>query len=173
MDELSGVTLRGPTTVPGLAVATEPGTLALADDLNPSTLPAATVAATSPELTANGEPAVSRSGNRASVIQLAIREKAALYAAYMPFLEGGGLFVPTTRVASLGDELYLILSLVDDPNKLSVTGKVVWMTPASATGRQQGIGVQFTGDEAGLQARTRIENLLGGALKANRSTHTL
>ena len=112
-------------------------------------------------------------GARPGVVQLAIREKAALYAAYMPFLEGGGLFVPTTRTVSLGDELYLILSLMDDPAKLSVTGSVVWITPAGAPGRQQGLGVQFSKDEAGAQARNRIETLLTGTLGANRPTHTL
>lgn len=114
-----------------------------------------------------------RSGARPGVVQLAIREKAALYASYMPFIEGGGLFVPTTRTVNIGDELYLILTLMDDPNKLPVTGKVVWITPAGTPGRQQGLGVQFTKDDAGSQARNRIETLLGGVLKTNRPTHTI
>ncbi len=114
-----------------------------------------------------------RTGARPGVVQLAIREKAALYAAYMPFLDGGGLFVPTTRSVHLGDELYLILALMDDPTKLSVTGKVVWITPPGTPQRQQGLGVQFAKDEAGTRARSRIEDLLGGTLKANRPTHTI
>lgn len=114
-----------------------------------------------------------RSGARPGVVQLAIREKAALYAAYMPFLDGGGLFVPTTRSVRLGDELYLILSLMDDPNRLSVTSKVVWITPPGTPQRQQGLGVQFARDETGTRARSRIEDLLGGTLKANRPTHTI
>lgn len=112
-------------------------------------------------------------GVRPGVLQLAFKEKAALYAAYMPFIDGGGLFVPTTRPANLGDEIYLILQLVDDPNRLPLTGKVVWITPAGTPGRQQGIGVQFPKDEAGAQVRDRIETLLGGTLKANRPTHTI
>lgn len=114
-----------------------------------------------------------RSGARPGVVQLAIREKAALYAAYMPFLDGGGLFVPTTRSVRLGDELYLILSLMNDPNRLSVTSKVVWITPPGTPQRQQGLGVQFAKDETGTRARSRIEDLLGGTLKANRPTHTI
>ena len=35
---------------------------------------------------------------RPGVLSLNIREKAALYAAYMPFLAGGGIFIPTNRV---------------------------------------------------------------------------
>ena len=40
---------------------------------------------------------------RPGVIQLSFKEKGALYAAYMPFLDNGGLFVPTQRPAQLGD----------------------------------------------------------------------
>lgn len=110
---------------------------------------------------------------RPSVLSLAIKEKAALYAAYMPFVKGGGLFIPTTRPAKLGDEIYALVSLLDDPNRLPIPGKVVWITPTGAPGRGQGIGVQFAQNEAGEQARARIENLIGGALKAARPTHTL
>ncbi|MBL4950948.1 hypothetical protein JK635_01660, partial [Neobacillus sp. YIM B02564] len=51
---------------------------------------------------------------RPSVLSLSVKEKAALYAAYMPFLANGGIFVPTSRSHQLGDEIYLILSLMDD-----------------------------------------------------------
>jgi type IV pilus assembly protein PilZ len=112
-------------------------------------------------------------GARPSVLSLAIKEKAALYASYMPFVKGGGLFIPTTRPAKLGDEIYALVSLLDDPNRLPIPGKVIWITPAASAGRGQGIGVQFSANEAGEQARARIENLLGGALKAARPTHTL
>lgn len=110
---------------------------------------------------------------RPSVISLAIREKAALYAAYMPFLQGGGLFVPTTRAAQLGDDLYLIVTLLDDPAKFAVPGKVAWITPPGSTGRPQGVGVQFARNEAGEQVRARIEELIGGALKSSRPTNTV
>lgn len=110
---------------------------------------------------------------RPSVVQLAIKEKAALYASYMPFIDGGGLFVPTTRAAQLGDQVFAIVSLMDDPTKISVPCKVVWVTPAAVPGRQQGIGIQFPKDEVGEQAKARIETLIGGVLNAQRPTHTL
>lgn len=116
---------------------------------------------------------VSSSAARPSVISLAIRDKAALYAAYMPFVQGGALFVPTTRPANLGDDLYLILTLVDDSTKFAVPGKVVWITPPGSTGRQQGLGIQFARNESGEQVRAKIEDLIGGALKASRPTHTI
>jgi type IV pilus assembly protein PilZ len=79
------------------------------------------------------------SGARPSVIQLVFREKSALYAAYMPLLTDGGLFVPTTRDYRLGEDIYLLLTLPDDPQRYPVAGKVAWLTPANASGgRTQG-----------------------------------
>lgn len=117
-----------------------------------------------------GRQAVSRPG----VLSLNIREKAALYASYMPFITGGGIFIPTNKLYNLGDEVFMLLSLLDDPAKIAVSGKVVWITPAGAhNNHQQGIGVQFSGNEAGTQARNKIEGLLGGYLQSARTTHTM
>lgn len=111
---------------------------------------------------------------RPSVLSLAIKEKAALYAAYMPFLKHGGMFVPSNKPYKIGDEIYLILSLMDDPNKYPIAGKVAWITPAGANNNKaQGIGVHFPGDETGQRAKLRIEEILGAALRSSRATHTL
>ena len=67
--------------------------------------------------------------NRPAVMQLVFREKGALYAAYMPVLTDGGLFVPTTREYRIGEDIYLLLSLPDDPQRYPVAGKVAWITP--------------------------------------------
>ena len=111
---------------------------------------------------------------RPGVLSLNIREKAALYAAYMPFLKGGGIFIPTSRTYALGEEVFMLLSLMDDPNRLAVQGKVVWVTPGGVQGnRTQGIGVQFTQDETGSAARATIEKILGETLASTRPTHTM
>jgi type IV pilus assembly protein PilZ len=106
------------------------------------------------------------------VLSLAIKEKAALYAAYMPFVKGGGLFIPTNKSFKIGDEVFMLLSLVDDPMKLKVVGHVIWITPVTQGNRPQGIGVQFS-DKGGVEARNKIEALLGGVLKSTRPTHTM
>ena len=111
---------------------------------------------------------------RPSVLSLAIKEKAALYAAYMPFLKNGGMFVPTNKPYKIGDEIYLILALMDDANKYPIAGKVAWITPIGANNNKaQGIGVHFPDDETGQRARLRIEEILGAALRSSRATHTL
>lgn len=111
---------------------------------------------------------------RPSVLSLPIREKSALYAAYMPFLANGGIFVPSTKAYRVGDEIYLILTLMDDPAKYPIAGKIAWITPAGANNNKaQGIGVQFSADESGQRVKQRIEELLGSALGSSRATHTL
>lgn len=96
-----------------------------------------------------------------------------MYAAYMPFIKGGGLFIPTNKSFKVGDEVFMLLSLVDDPVKLKVVGHVIWITPVTQGNRPQGIGVQFSEKDGGLEARNKIEALLGGVLKSARPTHTM
>lgn len=112
--------------------------------------------------------------SRPGVLSLSIKEKPALYAAYMPFVKGGGLFVPTNKHYQLRDEVLMLLTLMDDPNKIPVQGRVIWVTPEGAQGNKMpGIGVQFSDNESGVAARNKIEGLLGGTLKSTRPTHTM
>ena len=116
----------------------------------------------------------SASAARPSVIQLAIKEKAALYAAYIPLFAEGGIFIPTAREYKLGDDVYLLLSLPDDPQRYPVAGKVAWVTPARPTGnRTQGVGVRFPRDEKSRMLKLKIEELLGDALMSDRPTQTI
>ena len=111
---------------------------------------------------------------RPGVLSLSIKEKSALFAAYMPFIKGGGLFIPTNKSYKMGEEVFMLLTLMDDPAKLPVSGKVVWLTPSGAHGgRIQGVGVQFAFNESGKAAQNKIEGLLGGSLKSGRPTHTM
>lgn len=111
---------------------------------------------------------------RPSVIQLVFREKGALYAAYIPLLTDGGLFVPTTREYRLGDDIYLLLSLPDDPQRFPVAGKVAWLTPANASGgRTQGVGVRFPNDEKSRQLKLKIEEILGTSISSAKPTQTI
>jgi type IV pilus assembly protein PilZ len=115
----------------------------------------------------------SADGGRPSVLSLNIREKNALYAAYMPQLKNGGIFIPTARAHRLGDEVFMLVSLPDEPTKIPVSGKVVWITPADAQGkRAKGVGIQFSADEAGRSAKKKIEGLLAGILDSSKITHT-
>ena len=113
-----------------------------------------------------------RHNSRNGILSLTIKDKAVLYSAYMPFLQYGGLFVPTNKTYDIGDEVFMLLSLMDEPEKIPIAGKVVWVTPRGAQGnRTAGIGVQFSEQDA--NANSKIENHLAGSLSSDRPTHTM
>jgi type IV pilus assembly protein PilZ len=108
------------------------------------------------------------------VIQLVLKERAALYAAYIPVFAEGGLFVPTNREYKLGDDVYLLLTLPEDPQRYPVAGKIGWITPANASGgRTQGIGVRFPADEKTRVIKIKIEELLGTSISSAKPTQTI
>ncbi|MDV3240696.1 MAG: PilZ domain-containing protein [Methylocaldum sp.] len=110
---------------------------------------------------------------RQGILSLTIRDKNVLYSAYMPFVKNGGLFIPTNRSYSMGEEVFMLLNLMDEPERIPVAGKIIWITPNGAEGsRAAGIGVQFS-DEDGGATRARIENYLAGSLESQRPTHTM
>jgi type IV pilus assembly protein PilZ len=120
----------------------------------------------------NLDPANNRGGVSPGILTLNIKDKSALYAAYMPFVRNGGLFIPTNKEYRLGDEVFILLTLMDGAERLPVAGKVVWLTPRAAQGkRQQGIGVQFSGQDNG-ETQKKIEVLLAG-VSMERPTHTM
>ena len=91
----------------------------------------------------------------------------------MPFVKNGGLFIPTPKVYKVGDEVFMLLTLMEEAEKIPIAGKIVWITPIGAQGnRASGIGVQFSDQDKGT-ARNKIETYLAGALKADRPTHTM
>jgi type IV pilus assembly protein PilZ len=113
-------------------------------------------------------------GARQGILSLAVKDKAQLYAAYMPYLKHGGIFVPTPKRYFLGDEVFLLMTLPESSERLPVAGKVVWVTPTGAQGnRVAGVGVQFADTPEGETVKGRIETLLAGALGADKPTHTM
>lgn len=106
-------------------------------------------------------------------MSLAIKDKGSLYAAYISFIESGGIFIPTNKDYKLGEEIFMLLTLMEETEKMPVVGKVIWINPKGAQGHcVPGIGVQFT-DKDGQTVRNKIETYLAGALKSDRLTHTM
>ncbi len=119
-------------------------------------------------------PAVSSTSPRPSVMQLAFKEKAALYAAYISVFTEGGIFIPSTRNYRLGDDIYVLITLPHDTQRYPIAGKVAWITPARASAnRTQGIGIRFPKDEKATDLRSKIEMILGPALHSDRPTQTV
>ena len=91
----------------------------------------------------------------------------------MPFIENGGLFVPTTKDYALGDEMFLLVRIMDETEPVHISGKIAWISPPGALGnRPRGVGVQFAGDDA-RATKDLIESKLGASVSLTRSTHTM
>lgn len=111
---------------------------------------------------------------RQGILSLVVKDKPALYSAYMPFVKNGGVFVPTPKRYFLGDEVFLLLTLPDSSERLPVAGKVIWVTPVGSQGnRQAGIGVQLADGNEGEAIRNRIETALAGTLGSDKPTQTM
>ena len=111
--------------------------------------------------------------SRPNVLSLSIKDQAGLYAAYMPFLARGGIFVPSNRPFRLGEQVFLVLSLLDRPQKYQVAGQVAWITPPGTPMKTPGVGVHFPDDDTGRNLRRTVEEILGKQLESGRPTQTL
>ena len=113
--------------------------------------------------------------NNKGILSLNIKGKSALYVSYMSFLQNGGMFIPNknSNNYSLGDDIFVLLSIDDSKDKIPVAGKVAWITPKGAHGNKtEGIGIQFNKLDKGA-TKAKIEKMLAGALSSDRSSHTL
>lgn len=127
-----------------------------------------------PSASPSSHVAAASTAARPSVVHLAIKEKAALYAAYIPLFIEGGVFIPTSREYQLGADVYVLMTLPDDTQRYPIAGKVAWVTPPRAAGnRTQGVGVRFPNDEKSRLLKLKIEEILGAHLASERPTQTI
>ncbi|MEC7121226.1 MAG: PilZ domain-containing protein [Pseudomonadota bacterium] len=106
------------------------------------------------------------------IINYPIKTLPELYTSYMPFVMGGGLFIPTNRTFPLGEEVFVVVTLPESSEKIPLTGKVVWVNHRTQGHRPAGFGMQLSGDE-GVRVRSEIEKLLAGHVGSERPTATL
>ena len=113
--------------------------------------------------------------NNKGILSLNIKGKSALYVSYMPFVRNGGMFIPNknSNNYSLGDDIFVLLSIDNSKDKIPIAGKVAWITPKGAHGNKtEGIGIQFNELDKGA-TKAKIEKMLAGALSSDRTSHTL
>ncbi len=107
------------------------------------------------------------------IATLTIKEKKQLYKAYMPFVINGGLFIPTKRAYKMGEEVLMMLLLMNEKERIPLAGTVIWKTPEGCDGnRVAGIGIQLSNKDGG-KVKDKIETYLAGALELERSTNTM
>ena len=108
------------------------------------------------------------------MMALQLKDKTLIYNSYMPFLEFGGLFVPTDDPFKLGDEVLLAIDFEDPADKKFLRTKVAWINPArTSANRPKGVGLAFGFDEISAAARHLIEAALSGVMRSERPTFTL
>ncbi len=112
---------------------------------------------------------------RKGILSLKITDQNMLYHSFMPFLKNGGLFIPTNKTYEMGEEVFILLSLMDEPEKIPVAGTIAWITPRAAQGNQaSGIGVHFSDVDGGADiVRSKIEKYLVDKLKSDKATYTM
>lgn len=105
------------------------------------------------------------------IIAYAIKDPIELNLSYMPFINDGGLFVPTMDRYLLGDRVLVDLSLPAKKEPVRIEGKVVWITPNNALYHVlPGIGIQFTGANAAT-VRGLIESMLDKTVEVGGYTY--
>lgn len=108
----------------------------------------------------------------AGIQTLQFKDKAQLYASYMPFIKGGAIFFPTIKIPKLGNELFAVIILPDDTERMPLTSKVVWINHRTQGNRHAGFALALLGVE-GDAIRRKVEAQLGGALQSDKPTFTL
>jgi type IV pilus assembly protein PilZ len=115
---------------------------------------------------------VQQPGGKHGILSISIKDIAVLYSVYMSFIENGGLFIPSRKAYELGDEVFILLGLMEESERIPLACTVVWLTPQGAQGgRAQGIGVKF--NDKDNPAKANIEKYLTGMLNSDRLSHTL
>jgi type IV pilus assembly protein PilZ len=90
----------------------------------------------------------------------------------MPFVAGGGLFIPSNQTVKLGDEVFVLTTLPEQSQKIPLTGKVIWVSQKQNGIKPQGFGIQLSGDK-GIFFKNEAERLTTGLKSAGRRSYTM
>ena len=71
--------------------------------------------------------------SKPGLLTLTIKDKSALYLAYMPYVINGGLFIPTNSSYRLGDEVFMLLNLIATFLWAGILGSVSFLLGAVMT----------------------------------------
>lgn len=110
---------------------------------------------------------------RQSMLTVNISDENMLYNAYMPFIKGGGLFAQTPNRLPLGQAVFMVVTLPGSSEKLPVSGKVCWVTPAGVQNRPAGVGVQFDDTRESAILKDKIETMMAGKVESEKPTFTM
>ncbi len=100
-----------------------------------------------------------------------INDAGDLYRCFIPFIERGGLFIPTAEAFTMGETVELQLDFLG--KEWRIEAPVVWMTPDSAVDQShpKGVGLQFQEEHQAYCGE--IDTMLVGYTDANASRFVL
>lgn len=110
---------------------------------------------------------------RGGIISCQFTDVHSLYASYMPFIKNGALFVQSNQAFSIGQDVFVAVSLPNNPERMPLNGKVVWINHRSAGRRPAGFAVQIGVDPTGKKIKNEIEQLLSSMAGSEKPTFTL
>ena len=117
-------------------------------------------------------PNLKRDTTKKNLVNVTIKDTAALYQNYMPFLLNGGLFLEGLTEYELGDEVLILLELLDEAEKIPIAGKIAWVAKNGVKNpHKAGSGVNFL--DADNDAKDKIEKYLAGSKKSQTVTATM
>lgn len=115
---------------------------------------------------------LARGSGKKTMIALTIKDKVVLHNYYMPFIKNGGLFIANRTEYDLGDDVFILLNLMDESEKIPIAGKVIWIARKGVKSpHTPGIGIQFSDPEN--IAKDKIETYLAGSLGSANATATM
>ena len=62
-----------------------------------------------------------------NILPYTVKDLRQLHHSYMPFIQNGGLYVDVKRDYKMGDEFFLLLTLLDEAEQIPLAVKVVWL----------------------------------------------
>lgn len=98
-----------------------------------------------------------------------------LYRCFMPFIKGGGLFIPfnndvTHEKISPGQKIFVIFTILKNTKKIPVPGNVIWIQPF---GKIRGYGIQFQDNAAMKSLVDSIKEVTADYSNRREPTYTL
>lgn len=111
--------------------------------------------------------------SRGGITTIAYDTVEKLYASYLPFIQNGAVFIPSTQQQQLGAQVFVAVTLPGSSDRMPLNGKVVWVNHRTQGNRPAGYAIQLGKDEAGLRIKNEVERLLAGKLDSDRPTFTL
>lgn len=103
-----------------------------------------------------------------NIVKLTIHTKQELVKSYIKQFKNGGIFVKGNFDYSIGDDIFLILTINELNHKIAVNGTVCWKSPPTSISSPSGVGIQFNNDKVGASAKDQIEIHLGGAVESQK-----